>query len=131
MYGDGLSTIKELLKKFNYEYFKNINDKNLDKVLGINEKYMYNWKFNLSCGSRASFEINEKDKIRILEIVNNLLNKIELGFCSVDIIKTLDNEYIILEINSGVMMKNLIKENENGLSIAKSIYKEAILSMFK
>lgn len=131
VYGDGLSTIKELLKKFNYEYFKNINDKNLDKVLGINEKYMYNWKFNLSCGSRASFEINEKDKIRILEIVNNLLNKIELGFCSVDIIKTIDNEYIILEINSGVMMKNLIKENENGLSIAKSIYKEAILSMFK
>lgn len=32
-------------------------------------------------------------------------------FCSVDIIKT-DGSYYVLEINSGVMMKNLLIENK-------------------
>lgn len=36
-----------------------------------------------------------------------------------------------MEINSGVMMSNLINQLDDGYLIAKEIYKEAIKKMFK
>ncbi len=126
VYGDGKKSIKELLLEFNYEYFSKINDEKLEKILEQDEKYVYSWKFNLSQGSRASFDINEEDKEEIKKIVNQVF---DIGFCSIDIIKTIDNKYMVLEINSGIMMKNLMEEY--GTEIAKKIYEKAMLSMFK
>ena len=127
--GDGYSTIRELLLKFNYEYFKNIDDKSLDVILKKNEKFCYDWKFNLSLGSVASFDISSGDKKNILDIVSKITNNIDIGFCSIDIVKS-DTSFLVMEINSGVMMKYLISEKDSGYSIAKDIYTEAILSMF-
>ena len=126
VYGDGKSTIKELLCKFNNQYFKNIEN---DKILKPNKKYVYNWKFNLSQGSIANFDIAESDKKEILKIINKILDNFKIGFCSIDIIKT-KSKFMVLEINSGVMMSNIIKENENGKKIAYEIYEEAIKQMF-
>lgn len=131
VYGNNKNTIKELLDQFNFNYFKNVNDDELKRVLKLNEKYIYSWKFNLSNGSKPSLKIKDDEKKHILEIVNDILNKINVGFCSIDIIKTIDNKYMILEINSGVMMKNFIQEVTNGYDIAKIIYTKAILEMFK
>ncbi len=127
--GDGYSTIRELLLKFNYEYFKNIDDKSLDVILKKDEKFCYDWKFNLSLGSVASFDISSGDKKNILDIVSKITNNIDIGFCSIDIVKS-DTSFLVMEINSGVMMKYLISEKDSGYSIAKDIYTEAILSMF-
>ena len=127
--GDGYSTIRELLLKFNYEYFKNIGDKSLDVILKKDEKFCYDWKFNLSLGSIASFDISSNDKKNILDIVSKITNNIDIGFCSIDIVKS-DTSFLVMEINSGVMMKYLISEKDSGYSIAKDIYTEAILSMF-
>ena len=127
--GDGYSTIRELLLKFNYEYFKNIDDKSLDVILKKDEKFCYDWKFNLSLGSVASFDISSDDKKNILDIVSKITNNIDIGFCSIDIVKS-DTSFLVMEINSGVMMKYLISEKDSGYSIAKDIYTEAILSMF-
>lgn len=127
--GDGYSTIRELLLKFNYEYFKNIDDKSLDVILKKDEKFCYDWKFNLSLGSVASFDISSYDKKNILDIVSKITNNIDIGFCSIDIVKS-DTSFLVMEINSGVMMKYLISEKDSGYSIAKDIYTEAILSMF-
>lgn len=129
VFGDGHSTIRELLLKFNYEYFKNIDDKSLDVILKKDEKFCYDWKFNLSLGSVASFDISSDDKKNILDIVSKITNNIDIGFCSIDIVKT-DTSFLVMEINSGVMMKYLISEKDSGYSIAKDIYTEAILSMF-
>ena len=129
-YGDGSSSIKQLLEEFNYEYFKNIDDKKLDRVLDFGDEYIYSWKFNLSNGSKPSFSIDEVDNDNILEIVYRILNQLDLGFCSIDIIKTIENEYLVMEINSGVMMKNLIKGNDLGYNYAKEIYEKAVLALF-
>lgn len=75
--GDVKSTIKELLCKFNNNYFKDYNEENKD------------------------------------------------------IVKTTQNKFLIMEINSGVMMDNFINQHSNGYAIAKDIYKCAILNMFK
>ena len=100
-----------------------------ERILKKGEKYAYDWKFNLARGSRANFEIEENDKKQILDIINKILNNFKIGFCSIDIIKT-ESKFMVLEINSGVMMTNLIKENIDGKNIAFKIYEEEILNIF-
>lgn len=126
--GDGKSTIKELLINFNKHYFSNKKINNESKILKENETYEYGWQFNLSKGSIPT--LIDKDltkKISILAIETaNILN---LKFGAVDIVE-IDNEYKVLEVNSGVMLENLIIELENGYEIAKEIYKNALIQMF-
>ena len=128
--GDGVKSIKELLLDFNYEYFKNYDKENKDDVLIKGEVFEYDWKFNLSRGAISSSDISLYEKENIEKIVNDLKNKIKLSFCSVDVIKTKDNKFYVMEINSGVMMENFIVQHENGYDLAKNIYKEAILKIF-
>ena len=56
---------------------------------------------------------------------------INIRFASIDIIQTKDNKFLVLEVNSGVMMENFIKQMNNGYEIAENIYKKAILKMFE
>ena len=129
--GDSKKTIKELLQEFNPEYFKDYNEDNKNIVLKQGEVFEYDWKFNLSRGSLSSLDILESDKIEIINIINKINEFLDFKFVSVDIIKTVENKFYVMEINSGVMMENFINQHENGEKIAKEIYKEAILEMFK
>lgn len=129
--GDSKKTIKELLQEFNPEYFKDYNENNKNIILKQGEVFEYDWKFNLSRGSLSSLDILESDKIEIINIINKINEFLDLKFVSVDIIKTSDNRFLVMEINSGVMMENFINQHEDGEKIAKEIYKEAILEMFK
>lgn len=129
--GNGHSTIKELLLQFNLEYFKNINDKSLNRILKKGERFSYGWKFNLSAGSLPSFDIDETDRKIILDIVSRIIENISIGFCSIDIIKTIESQYLVMEINSGVMMKNFMMNSDEDYNIAKTIYTKAILKMFE
>ncbi len=129
--GDSKKTIKELLQEFNPEYFKDYNENNKNIILKQGEIFEYDWKFNLSRGSLSSLDILESDKIEIINIIDKINEFLDLKFVSVDIIKTSDNRFLVMEINSGVMMENFINQHEDGEKIAKEIYKEAILEMFK
>ncbi len=127
--GDGVSTIKKLLIEFNPSYFKEIEDERLDRVLKNGEVYIYDWKFNLSRGARINEEVNDSDRKNIYDIVSSISRNLNLGFCSVDIIKS-NNKYYVLEINSGVMMKNYVEQAKDGYINAYNIYKDAIIKMF-
>lgn len=126
VFGDGEKSIKELLCSFNYPFFKNVQDKKLNKVLKSNEKYVYTWKFNLSNGSRANKNITCDELKEIKKIVNSIIEKIDTSFCSIDIIKTSDNKFMVLEINSGVMLKNFILSSKDNYEIGKKVYEKAI-----
>lgn len=129
--GDGKSSISELLKQFNYDYFKDYDEENKDIILSVDERYEYDWKFNLSRGSKMFRNIEELEYSNISTLALKTASVIGLGFGSVDIIKTKTGEMYIMEINSGVMMDNFIKQNEDGYEIAKEIYSSAIAEMFK
>lgn len=133
--GDGKSTTKELLLNFNSKYYGD-DKKFINKKYDINyipedgETIEYEWRFNLSKGAIISkVEKNEKDELSKLALL--AAEKINLKFGSIDIIKTMDNQYKIIEINSGIMMENLINLEEDGYKIAKNIYKKAINLMLK
>ena len=133
--GDGSRSVKQLLEEFNYDYFSHLeNCKNeeisLDYIPKTGEKIEYEWRFNLSKGAKIT-DVSAKEKRELMSLVNSIVNTIDLKFVSIDIVKLTNNEYMVMEINSGVMMENLIKLEENGFEIAKEMYEEAVKMMFK
>ena len=133
--GNGKDKLIDLLKDFNINYFgyktnlkKNIN---YNKVLKKDEKFIYDFKYNLSKGSIITEDIDKETKSIISKMAKDVSKKINLGFGSIDIIKTIDNKYYVLEINSGVMIENYIKLTSDGVKKAKKVYEEAVLEMFK
>lgn len=132
--GDGIHTVRELLINFNSEYFsKEENFKNesvsADYIPALGEIIEYEWRFNLSKGAKIS-NTDDKEKEILMGIVRKIVEAIELKFVSIDIVKLTNNQYMVMEINSGVMMENLIKLQENGEQIAKDLYGDAIDLMF-
>lgn len=132
--GDGIHTVRELLIDFNKEYFskeENLKNENVsaDYVPALGEIIEYEWRFNLSKGAKIS-NVDDKEKEMLIEIVKKIVEIIGVKFVSIDIVKLTNNQYMVMEINSGVMMENLIKLQENGEQIAKDLYGEAIDLMF-
>ena len=130
--GDGNKTIRQLLLDFNYDYFiDKLEDSKYDKVLPKNKTFEYNWKFNLSQGSIAK-KLNDKVlQDRLIKIAKQVCKEINLKFGSIDIIETTNNELLVLEVNSGVMLENYIRLNPNEYIYAKDIYRNAIKNLFK
>lgn len=130
--GDGQKSIRQLLLDFNYDYFVNkLKDSKYDEVLPKNKTFEYNWKFNLSQGSIAK-KVNDKIlQDRLIKIAKQVCNEINLKFGSVDIIETTDNELLVLEVNSGVMLENYVRLNPQEYTTVKNIYRNAIKSLFK
>lgn len=130
--GDGNKTIRELLLKFNHNYFLNkLEDRKYDRILKDKEKFEYNWKFNLSQGAIAK---KVEDKLlaeKLIKIAKQVYQEINLRFGSIDIIETTNHELLVLEANSGVMLENYIQLNPSEYMLAKSIYKEAIEKLFE
>lgn len=126
--GNGTSSVKELLLKFNPYYFSKISLP--DTILKKGEVYDYDFKFNLSRGSIATIDIDSTLKEQIATLALNVTKKLGITFASIDIIETEGNELLVMEGNSGVTINKVIDFIPNGYEIAKNIYKEAILKMF-
>lgn len=132
IYGDGKKTKYELLCEFNLKYFSKLdNIGDLKEVLPEGEKFEYNWQFNLSKGAMPFFEEDSKKLEKIKNMAKNVSDKLEISFASVDLMELEDGSLLLLEVNSGVMMKHIINNFENGRLIAKRIYTKVIEEMFK
>jgi len=129
--GDGIHTIYELAIKFN-DYYKENKDKlkNPNYIPKVNEKIILNYQFNLSNGALMFQEIENNLKERLITLAKIVSNNLNITFGSIDIFETSNNELLVLEANSGVMMNNFIKQNSNGYDIAYNLYKDAIKLMF-
>lgn len=132
--GDGVHSVKELLIEFNSEYFgdeRNLKNENIsaDYIPKFGEKIEYEWRFNLSRGAKIA-DVDDEEKNILINMINNIIKVIDLKFVSIDIVKLTNNQYMVMEINSGVMMENLVKLQDDGIQIAKSVYGEAIDLMF-
>ena len=126
--GDGKSTLKELLIKFNPYYF---SDQEIKKIIPKKDgEYIYDFRFNLSRGSIASIDIDDNIKKEVAKLALAVTEKANITFASIDILEMIDNKLLVLEANSGVTINKAIHFIPNGYEIAKSIYKEAILKMF-
>lgn len=126
--GNGKDTLKELLQKFNSTYFSHSAIENGEKIPRNGEKVVYEWRFNLGKGARIE-KIEDSKKEKITLIAKQVAQTIGLQFGSIDIIETKAGEYFVIEVNSGVMTEQLVKQLPEGRKIAYGIYEAAIKKM--
>lgn len=129
--GDGKKSIEELLLDFNRVYFSKIKfDNSFKRILKDGEVFEYSWMFNLSQGSMCFDILDVELQEKMLKIAKDIGSRYSVGFCSVDIIHTFDDKLLVMELNSGVMLKNYAVLHENGKEIVKEVYRKAIKKMF-
>ena len=128
--GDGHQTIYELLYNFNPYYFKEMQNSSLNRILKENEVYEYNWQFNLSKGAMPFLEVEKSIQQQVENLARKAAEKVNVQFASIDVIELESGELLVLEINSGVMLKSFMEIVPTGREIAKDIYKKAIEDMF-
>jgi glutathione synthase/RimK-type ligase-like ATP-grasp enzyme len=134
--GDGISTLRQLLISYAQTHadfppdFNESDDDShvLENVLEKEKKYYLNWKHNLGQGAYPEIIQDESLVTRLSELALKSASAVNIQFASVDIIKTKD-EFLVLEINSGVMMDYFSQISVSNYQIAKNIYRKAIEKM--
>ena len=132
--GDGRKSLKELLLEFNQSYYEipeNFENLDIDYIPKNGEVVECGWQFNLSRGSKVNMNIDENVKKDVISLAKKAYEASSLRFCSVDIIETQNHEFLVMEINSGVVVKKFIDLVPDGYEIAKKVYKDAIIKMFE
>lgn len=131
--GDNIHTVCQLLPesvagRMDRLDLSGMNPADYSKIPAKGEIFYLNWKHNLGQGSCARIEDTDTVKEEMGDMVSALTDKMNIRFASIDIIQCPDG-YRVLEINSGVMMDYFSRQDERAYQTAKSIYREAILSM--
>jgi glutathione synthase/RimK-type ligase-like ATP-grasp enzyme len=131
--GDGKSTVSQLLLQYSQIHPEiqlecSETKETLAKVLISDEKMPLTWKHNLGQGALPEF-ITDKSLFENLgNLAKQAASAVNVQFASVDIIQT-GGKYLVLEINSGIMMENFAETNASNYALAKNIYQEAILTL--
>lgn len=134
--GNGKDNAKTLVKRLNLpdnEVVKNNLSKiDMDYVPKSDEKIELSWKHNLYGGATAKVINKENENYNKIEDLAIKAGKaLDMTFATIDIIKTLNNELYVLEINSGVATNIFEKIVENGKELTKEIYRKALIEIFK
>lgn len=124
--GDGLHNIEELAKQKKYNYIdKNIDPKHIPQK---NQSVILSWRHNLNYGAIPEI-IQDEDLISKLSLLaQKAAKELNVNFASIDIIQTESNDFRVLEINGSVTLNKFASFSSKNHEIAKSIYKEAIMS---
>lgn len=88
------------------------------------------WKFNLSQGAVAE-RVTEDDLLATLtNMAGSAMKALDLRFASVDIIKLVSGELLVLEVNSGVSVNGYLKQHPDDYAEFKEIFAEAVAKVF-
>ncbi len=132
--GNGIDNVERLIQlEFKSNALKYINQLTKDEkkyIPKLNEEINISWKFNLSQGAESTNIEDENLLYLIQQLSLKAANAIHINFSSVDVIETVNGAFLIMEINSGVVINKFIDHDPSNYKIAKSIYKKAIFSMF-
>ena len=107
--GDGKSTLGELASNLQLPnrlpVEENLRKLDLEYIPSEGESVEISWKFNLSGGAIPN--ILEKDELynKIEKLAINAGKAVNMNFATIDIIQTMDNNLLVMEINSGVCGK--------------------------
>jgi len=124
--GDGVKTINELAQETGLKNLGMFSDNAIPK---LGEKVVLNWKHNLNQGAKPIIVEESAETEAVRALVKEVINKVGICFASVDVVKSKD-DYMVLEINAGVMMEHFSNVSRQYYEIAKKIYKEAICKLF-
>lgn len=98
---------------------------------GDNDDSGENWKFNLKQGARAEKVLDGELKERLVNLARRAANAVNLQFGSIDISELENGELLIMELNSGVMIKRYLRQHPEDYGLVKQIYHDAVQEMFR
>ncbi|MEM7375118.1 MAG: hypothetical protein AAF587_41370 [Bacteroidota bacterium] len=137
--GNGSDSVLDLIRNnFAIEELSSLLDGFSDKCekeLGYipeeGEEVSLNWKSNLGHGAKPIILSDTDPKSHLLtQLAEDCARVLNIQFASVDIVETSEGEFLILEVNSGVMVENFVRILPEKYSFIKGIYEKAILSLF-
>ncbi|MDR3186008.1 MAG: hypothetical protein LBU04_04280 [Christensenellaceae bacterium] len=120
--GDGVSSIKKLAKDKYTGFEFDLPDNTL---LPKDSIYTLTWKHNLGAGASAEIITDPNLYSYLSKIAIDAKDAVGIKFASVDIAKTND-EFRVLEINSGVMAEHFSRQSKANYDIILNIYAEMI-----
>jgi glutathione synthase/RimK-type ligase-like ATP-grasp enzyme len=130
-----LKAVNQVFGRFDYltisPFVKITNEYRLimlnNKPLLIYEKIKQQneWRHNLQLGAKPVIVIDKSITKKLTSLSQKAAMSMNIKFCSIDIVKVND-QYKVLEINSGVMLEKFAKQSSTNYSIALNIYKQAI-----
>lgn len=88
------------------------------------------WRFNLSKGATVDQITDDSLLQDLISLAVAAAQAIGLRFCSVDIIKTNNDQLLVIEINSGVAIVHYLELFPNDYNKIKAIYRDVIQKMF-
>lgn len=132
--GDGQSSFRQLLLQQNPALLETVptsefGEDLLNKISKSGEKIPLNWKHNLGQGAQPEVITDSTLVGQLSHLALQAARAVGVRFASVDIIRT-GGEFKVLEINSGIMMESFARMNLQNYQLAKSIYQEALDSLF-
>ncbi len=133
--GDGKLSLGELIDNLNLPTKKVVEDNlhmlDLTYIPKVQEKVNISWKYNLSGG--AIPVLVEKDELyyKMEELAIKAGKAMNINFATIDIIQTVDGNFYVMEINSGVCGTIFAKTVDNGYNIIKDIYRKALQALFQ
>lgn len=131
--GDGRRTLRELLidrlrqaKNFTGEVrgLVNLGDdvEGFERVPAADETVVLNWRHNLGQGAAPKLIEKEAPEVRAIgELALRAVAALGVRLASVDIMATVSGPKV-LEINSGIMMENLVRSSSFGQTMAYDFY---------
>ena len=134
--GDGKKSLKELVSKLNLPkndiVKENLSKLDLNYIPENKEKVELSWKHNLSGGATPQIiEKNDKVYKEVERLAIKTGKTLNMLFATVDIIETNNDNFYVLEVNSGIGATLFSKLAPNGKSIVKDMYKKALVEFFR
>jgi len=136
--GDGQSSVLELIEKLHLagilsqELAGQAIEQHrgeLKHVPNAGQEVVIGWKHNLGEGAAPQLVPGGPLHDQLVKLARAAQQAINIRFASIDIVEV-DNELLVLEINSGVMMEYFVRHFDDGRAKAKAIYAKAVDKMF-
>lgn len=86
------------------------------------------WKHNLGQGASLSLDVRPEAAAQLRALAPRAVAAIGVHFCSVDVVEVAEEGFMVMEVNSGVMMDSFIAQlGEQGVALAHRLYRDAVL----
>lgn len=133
--GDGVSTLRTLIERGvtrsmaeRIGYTDPDLMAELEDVIPAGAVRLLNWRHNLGQGSTAQLVATEGEEFTV--VAKAAASVLRITFASVDVVRV-GNEWMVLEVNSGVMMDGLMRQLPDGEAVAEMVYRAALERMFR
>lgn len=141
VFGDGRSTVRDLILsriasagnvRSHAELINGLAENQVDESLipAAGEVVILNWRHNLGQGAQPQMvDPSSSAGGRLAKLATESLDALGVTVASADIVE-LNGTLKVLEVNSGIMMENLVRSVPDGWNIAKRFYDKIICAMF-